>query len=400
MAGSLMLTLTACGHPIGQPRKDALEQDPCAGESNLIVSPALLKQDEIAQSAWMAYGLTKVAAIQGKLEGVSARRASDYDIEMKAHATLVGVWKAKRSKSSRPNPYLDTLVEIDQLGFLEEYVLMSFSEPGWTVPASALDQLDWGAFFAWARTHLHKHRPEMLAQACSRRASLRAQPPGAELPDPATLSPERYPCGQIRSQLSAARSRWNTIARSLPGEPIVLSTSASPAPSLRYVTEHRRAYPRGVSFVPTRVASLLFYDGYCAFDSNFCAVAAAALRGASRIAPFDAGVHLELVHALVNQRKLDAAGAEAELGLRYAVGNCQTGLALRKKGYVLFEQGNLLDAYRAYQKSLQYDPGSKIAVSEMLLLAQTLTRTGEAPSEIRTFVPPPSQTSKTRCTER
>jgi tetratricopeptide (TPR) repeat protein len=199
--------------------------------------------------------------------------------------------------------------------------------------------------------------------------------------------------------LSAAGARWGSIEKQLQATPIVLSTTTSPVPSLRYVTDNKADYPNGVSFVPTRVASLLFYGGYCSIEAGDFPAAEQALRAAARVAPFDAGIHLELAHALVTQKKLADAASEAELGLRFASGKCQTGLAWRKKGFVLFEQGKLVDAYRAYQKSLEFDPASQIALSEMLLLAKTLTGSGGVPSDIKGFVPPPSQGSTTRCTD-
>jgi hypothetical protein len=259
--------------------------------------------------------------------------------------------------------------------------------------------LDWTAFFAWAESHLARHQPMMLARACSRTVPLSAPAPGSDLPDPATLSPERRSCQQIRSSLSAAGARWGSIEKQLQATPIVLSTTTSPVPSLRYVTDNKADYPNGVSFVPTRVASLLFYGGYCSIEAGDFPAAEQALRAAARVAPFDAGIHLELAHALVTQKKLADAASEAELGLRFASGKCQTGLAWRKKGFVLFEQGKLVDAYRAYQRSLEFDPSSQIALSEMLLLAKTLTRSGGVPSDIKGFVPPPSQGSTTRCTD-
>jgi hypothetical protein len=398
-----LVTLGACGYPVGQADKAARpprEHNPCTGEPSLIVSPEILKYDEGARAAWMAYGITKLGVLRGQVSGLSARRASDYGIELEAHTTMLSVWKHRRAEGAAPDAYLDTLMDVERAGFLEEYVLISFGEPGWTLPASALASLDWTGFFAWAKSHLGKHRPKMLAQACSRTAPLPGPAPGSDLPDPVTLSPERRPCQQLRSPLSAAGTRWGAIERQLRAKPIILSTTTSPVPSLRYVADYRADYPNGVTFVPTRVASVLFYGGFCAIEAGDFPAAEHALQAAARVAPFDAGIHLELAHALVTQKKLADAASEVELGLRFAAGKCQTGLAWRKKGFVLFEQGKLVDAYRAYQKSLEFDPASQIAVNEMLLLAKTLTRSGGVPSDIKGFVPPPSQGSTTRCTDQ
>jgi tetratricopeptide (TPR) repeat protein len=45
------------------------------------------------------------------------------------------------------------------------------------------------------------------------------------------------------------------------------------------------------------------------------------------------------------------------------------GVAWRKRGFLLFEQGKLKESFQAYQKSLEFDPGNKVAFSELRSLA-------------------------------
>jgi tetratricopeptide (TPR) repeat protein len=83
------------------------------------------------------------------------------------------------------------------------------------------------------------------------------------------------------------------------------------------------------------------------------------------------------------------------------MGKCYRGIAWRKRGFLLFELGKLKEAYAAYQKSLEFDPGSKIAFDEMTLLARELLRTGQITSgEKGRYTPPPAGPQvTTRCTD-
>ncbi len=48
----------------------------------------------------------------------------------------------------------------------------------------------------------------------------------------------------------------------------------------------------------------------------------------------------------------------------------------RKRAYILFDRGKLVDSYRAYARSLEFDPQSELARSEMNLIVTTLQRAG------------------------
>lgn len=98
----------------------------------------------------------------------------------------------------------------------------------------------------------------------------------------------------------------------------------------------------------------------------------------------------------------DAAMAELDAVLQLPMGKCMQGVAWRKRGFVLFELGNLKEAYQAYQKSLDFDPGNRIAFSELTTLAAEILRTEKlSAAQKRAYAPPvalPGQ-STTRCTD-
>lgn len=400
-AGLLLLVFSACSPIGGAPdsaKRRRAEQDPCAGAPKVIMSTDLLKKDQQAQLAWVGYGIAKVAALEGKIAGVSAKRASDYAIELKAHEMLLKLWKAHRHESSKPDPYLEMLLEIENAGLLEEYVLAVFGEPGWTVPPSVFPSFDWPQFQRWAEKH-PRFKPERLAAACSAKARLDAPSLPTSFPDPELLSPATHSCAQVEPGLAEAAARWQRVQPTLDGRALALAPKSSPMPALGWAFSHVADFPNGLRLVPISISMLLYYQGFCAIEANDFTLAESALRMGAELAPYDARIRLELAHVFVQQKNLPEAMAEIEAGLTYAQGKCQTALAWRKKGFVLFEEGKLADAYRAYQKSLDFDPASKVAVDEMLLLARNMSKSGGMPSDLKAFQPPPSTTLRTDCHE-
>ena len=76
------------------------------------------------------------------------------------------------------------------------------------------------------------------------------------------------------------------------------------------------------------------------------------------------------------QQKLDAADTELERAIATSDSVCQTAILWRKRGYILFDRHKLVEAYRAYAKSLEFDPRSEIARNEMQLIVKLLHQTG------------------------
>ncbi len=390
--------LGACGHNPGS-RESArpVPGDPCAGAATILLSPRLQNRPAPVQAAWVGFALAKRAALRGNGPGVRPSRGDDYASNLVAYRMLLAIWRQRGTEASVRDPNLDTLAEVQRRGYLEEYVLVSYARPGWTVPAAALADMTWKPFLDWAGVHLAGHRPVQLARSCADKPPTAASVPGGDLPDPESLSPARGPCTRDMPGLSAAVARWNRDKARLAGTPLILPTRTSPMPTFHWLFSHVAEYPTGVTFVPPKVATLLFFHGYCSNEARDLPQAERSLREAARLAPFDAGIRLELMQALVGQKKLTQAMAEVDVGLQYAHGKCQLGLAWREKGFILFEQGKLADSYRAYQKSLDYDPGSKVAVSEMLLLAREMSRRPGVPRDFKPYVPPPSKPTTTRC---
>jgi Flp pilus assembly protein TadD len=147
-------------------------------------------------------------------------------------------------------------------------------------------------------------------------------------------------------------------------------------------------------------ADLHYLLGFCAVERQDLGEAARALGASVRLNPLSPGARLELAHVLVLQRKLDDADQQVAGVLASTHDRCELGRAWRRRGYILVERGRLEEAWAAYQKSLEHDPGSKVAVDEMVFIAREIQRLGG--SEARAFKPyqpPPGNPSRQVVTE-
>jgi hypothetical protein len=109
---------------------------------------------------------------------------------------------------------------------------------------------------------------------------------------------------------------------------------------------------RGITWVTSRPPRLSFLVGFCAVETQDHAAAERFLTVATGLAPLLAAPRLKLAHALILQRKLDAADDAVDLLLRTTQDRCSLGGAWRKRGYIRFEQGRLEDARSACTRSL------------------------------------------------
>ena len=129
-------------------------------------------------------------------------------------------------------------------------------------------------------------------------------------------------------------------------------------------------------FASSAVIEIVFYAGFCAVDREAWSDGERLLRQAIALAPLSAKAHSELVQTLIMQQRLDEADAELERAIAVSDSVCQTAILWRKRGYILFDRRKMVEAYRAYAKSLEFDPQSQLAHSEMQLITKLLQRAG------------------------
>ena len=345
------------------------------GDSQIVVSADVGSPELIA--LWSVYGVALADAAE------KAGRA-DYAGEASARALLADRWKELRAQAQLKDqlekqlhdPYLDQLAEVRDAGFIGEYVLAYLAHPGWTVSGDELGRLNAGAFRAWAATHLPKDHRALTAATVRLRGLSPPPIPGGHLPTTADINPAETPCANLQPAIDRAVTDWDREARALPSVALSIELAEQTLPSLERLSRDPRARRDGVVFVSPAALEILFDAGFCAVDRSDWATAEKMLRRAVELSPANANVRGELVQTLIMQKRPDEADSQLEIALASSDSPCQSAMLWRKRGYILFDRGKLVDSYRAYARSLEFDPQSELARAEMNLIVTTLQRAG------------------------
>jgi hypothetical protein len=387
--------LSACAPIGGQGRASKRDNQQ---ENGIVLSPSVVANGNKAAPAWLAYGIAKLAL----LEKAGAPSITDFDSEVEARTMMLVVWADIRAKDGGKDAYLDLLLTIQQAGFLKEYVVAALATPGWTISGKELASLRVADYLAWAEDHMPNHDVPTMVKVESRTLPQNPRVFGESLPPPEALSPERVPCGQSLSRLTQARQAWLREAKLLVPAPLAATNRQQFLALIRWTAEHAADYPSGVVWVSPKVYKINFYTGFCAVEAADPSTALPALRSAKAVFPVSAEPRLEIVQTLATTKQIDAAMEELDASMQLPMGKCMKAVAWRKRGFLLFEQRKLKESFQAYQKSLELDPGNKIAFSELRTLAVEIHRHEKlSASEKQEYSPPPvlpGQTT-TRCTE-
>ena len=398
--GIAALSLLACGHgavkddvraePAGKQRKD-----------EIALSSDLLKGNEHLGAVWMAYGLTKQAVVLKRPAKNPFAGLDDFDTEYEANKAMVFMWTELASEKHATDRYLDTLVAVNKAGFLAEYVLAVFSQPGWTIPAKYLPGLRLPTFFAWAKQNMGEIRVPSLVKVSSATVPEHSAVAGETLPNPEPWAPDRAPCQTTLGPLLKAHNAWLAERKKLEATPLSAGDRAEFLSLVEWASGHVDDYPGGVVWVSTKALAISYYAGYCTVDLNDHRSAVPLLREAISLAPMFAKARSELVQALMVSKQTVPALEEIDKLLPIAKKKCDRGMAWRKRGFILFEMGKLKEAYEAYQKSLEFDPNSPIAYSELRSLANELLNSGQLTKKTQgRYTPPPAgPQTKTHCTD-
>ncbi len=347
-------------------------------------------------AAWITYATIRGRTYEEVRDRGSRNRAGDdYLIEVRARSGMAAFWRDQRqTPEAASDAYLDKLVEIAEAGFIEEYVLGTFARPGWTVPSKELPLIDFASFAEWGPVHLGALESPTLAWMKPSSGKLDPNEPGAGLPDPEALVPPRGSCRQSLGVLRRAVAEWEVEASALDGFPVAATDRAG---FIRQIVELAAEAPyrtRGMTWVSPRPLFLAHLAGFCGVEAKDYEFAERSLRRAIELSPRLPGPRLELAHVLVTQGQLDQADAAIEVVFDSAKDRCDLGLAWRKRGYIRFEQGRLDDARSAYLRSLDHDPRSDLAVSELALLESEIEKRG---GDVTRYVPPLSREIITAC---
>jgi tetratricopeptide (TPR) repeat protein len=337
--------------------------------------------------AWRVYAEARRSAIAARPATAHNQSLDDFAIELAARRALAGRWLALRGEESARDPYLETLVAVEQAGHLEEYVLAVFGKPGWTIPGDALAALDYPAFHAYAVEHLRQHGAEIHVRVHADGVADHPERPGRKLPEFEFTTPDAL-CAQ-RARAQQALERWYAEAAALDGVPLAAENARELAASAVLVRSTPRVRERGITWVSPRAANTSFIVGFCEVDRKRYAESIGPLETAVALSPRYPSWRLELAKSLTMVKRFDEADQMIESVIASsATDSCRLGVAWRSRGYLLFDRGELRESYEAYRKSLEYDPGSSIARSELELLRQELARMPEGEEALPDYEPP------------
>jgi tetratricopeptide (TPR) repeat protein len=363
------------------------------------VGPEALATGQSGLAAWIGYGALKAKLFEDRAGRFHNQSADDFELELNARAALADAWREQRATADKPNPYLDLLVDLKQAGFLDDYVVAYFARPGWTVPAAALGGFDLAGFASWRGQRLEGHQPVTLVEVVPARSPRWPEAPGARLPNPNDFTPRKVPCATSVPRMHEALAGWSREEPTLDGAPLAAANREEFSRLVDWARAQPQYQQRGVTWILPAAADLHFLVGFCAVERQDLAEATRALGESVRLAPLAPGARLELAHVLVEQKKFDEADRQIDGVLATTRERCELGRAWRRRGYILVERGRLEEAYAAYQKSLEQDPASRVALDEMVFIARELQRLGG--SGARAFKPyqPPAAAPRQVVTE-
>lgn len=380
-----LAALAGCGHTAAMPAP-AASPTAAAGAASNDTGQVVIAADVGSPyliALWSVYG--------GALADAAEKAGhDDYAGEVAARALLADRWKELRAERQLHDAYLDRLLEVRDAGFIGEYVLAFLARPGWTVSGSELSRLNFAAFKTWAASHLPQDHRAIMPVTIRVRVPSTTQAPGSRLGG-TQINPAQTPCATLQPAIDRAVSDWDVEARALVSVPLSITLAEQRLPSLALLAGDPRARRDGVVFVAPKAEEILFVAGFCAVDRADWPTAERMLRRAVEISPANANVRGELVQTLMMEKRPDDADRELDVALSLVDSPCTTAMLWRKRGYILFDRGKLVDSYRAYARSLDFDPQNDIATSEMSLIVATLHRAGTYDDKVLApFIPPPS----------
>lgn len=374
----MCLVASACSNV--EPRRQA-------GDSNLandvVVDQAFFETHPESEAAWLIYAFDRIATLREY--GSAAACEREYLLEVAGRRKMIDYWVDNGTPGT--DRYLDFLIEIEQLGFLEEYVIAAFGQPGWTVPATSMVDLDVAAFSLWGQQNLKGHSGQTRAQVeyyCPAVA-------GASYPPIESFFGLQGRRCDKSEELEGVLERWYADRKSLTGRPLAASSGMQFLGALDGLGTE-------VTWVPEPVAQLNFLAGFCAIESSDWEAAMRYLEGAVALAPHNYSVRLELVHVSILTREFGAADEQIEFVLANTQDPCLVAQALRKRGFIQFERGELAEAYATYTESLNHEPASQVAQNEIRSIQQIMEVDGFTNLPPPFFVAPPSNQLTTQCT--
>jgi tetratricopeptide (TPR) repeat protein len=360
------------------------------GKAQAVVGPEAMKGGAVALASWIAYVSRKSELYDQHPPPPANESGDDFLLELGAREAQSAFWAEQRHKGAAAWPELDRQVEIWRAGFLPELVLLVHGKPGWTVPPTSAASLRLAEFASRFEGSYHASSGAALKAPSGK---LVPDVPGGDFPDPEDLPLLPTSCGLAAEGRQAAWKSWAALKPRLGGAPLAAGSTIGFGQQLLAARRDPANRGRAFTWVSERVAYLAFFDGFCAVEGHDWPVAIAVLAQAADLDPGHPEKRLELALALTSAGRNPEALAQVDRALAATDDPCAVALGWRRRGYILFETGDLPGARAAYQKSLSYEPDSAVAQDELTTIAATLEKkSGTGP-----YLPPPSTLLTTSC---
>ena len=122
-------------------------------------------QNKNESEAWLLYGISllqwavRCTALESAPSGLLQ---SSFAAERYARAKQIDIWRKMGRGRNEPLPYLEELIEIEEAGYLDDYVWRHHRRPAWgAVPASIIARSD--EFEQWMAKKFPGHKPQTNA---------------------------------------------------------------------------------------------------------------------------------------------------------------------------------------------------------------------------------------------
>lgn len=320
-------------------------------------------------SAWITYSLLKGSL---RMKRANSGLPPDYlEEEVQALPETVAVWK-KSGASAQPSPQLEALDAAVEAGFVAEYAVTATSVPGWRLEPSQHQSLRLAAYLEWRKKNLLELR--WIPQS---RTSTGAEPPilghnvTAGLPP---LNPSS--CASVLPELQKRIAAWESSTERAPEYLLASRSNDDFSRALLWFSTKPQLQSKALLWVSPNVGELYYRAGFCAVQLQQLGAAEKHLRRLLVVSPTSAVGYSELAQTLTLAGRYQEALAQVEVGLGMSASDCESARLLRKRGFIQFEQGELMLSRKTYLQSLQLDPSSALAKSELQLIESTLRKKG------------------------
>jgi len=291
--------------------------------------------------------------------------------EVQALPETVAVWK-KSGASAQPSPQLEALDAAVEAGFVAEYAVTATSVPGWRLEPSQHQSLRLAAYLEWRKKNLLELRwiPQSMTS------------PGAEPPilghDVTAGLPPLNPssCAAIQPELQKRIAAWESSTERASEYLLASRSNDDFSRALLWFSTKPQLQSKALLWVSPNVGELYYRAGFCAVQLQQLGASEKYLRRLLVVSPTSAVGYSELAHTLTLAGRYQEALAHLEVGLGMSASDCESARLLRKRGFIQFEQGELILSRKTYLQSLQLDPSSALAKSELQLIESTLRKKG------------------------